>query len=157
MATIRNTDLLLKVADRIEHHPENYDQRVWAMDEAHCYLLHGDTTDSLAEQVGCGTSACIAGWAVIEAKQPIPESFVKTYELLGLTAAEAAVLFSEEWLPRGYDEDESDDMYVKRAAEALRRLADGSSIREVTCPDENYMDHLQLRLIRAEVAPSVVL
>ncbi len=63
-----NTDLnmttserLLAVADLIEAHPERWDQQTWAD-------TSDDTPESPTGQVGrgpeCGTTACVAGWAV---------------------------------------------------------------------------------------------
>lgn len=50
-----NSDLLHEIADRIEAEPEHYDQDYYSM-----------ATD-------CGTSYCVAGWAIVLAK---PEMLV---------------------------------------------------------------------------------
>ncbi|AZM51806.1 hypothetical protein DMA15_03740 [Streptomyces sp. WAC 01529] len=42
-----NTDLLIKIRDKIREHPEQHDQAHWA------------------RRTSCGTTYCIAGWAAV--------------------------------------------------------------------------------------------
>jgi hypothetical protein len=42
-----NVPLLRKVLEHVTEHPDQHDQRVWV------------------KQTGCGTAACLAGWAVL--------------------------------------------------------------------------------------------
>jgi hypothetical protein len=63
-----NTELLKKVADHIDRHPDAYDQSQWS------YIQWTDADESIAESLEpgeykvlsdpteCGTRACIAGW-----------------------------------------------------------------------------------------------
>lgn len=56
-----NTDLMLKVADHIEAHPEQYNQEVWVKSK----FRQTFTVDGMKgyDAADCGTQACIAGWA----------------------------------------------------------------------------------------------
>ena len=126
--TKRNRELLERVAQRIEAFPEHYDQGLWMTDSEDRHLDEGD-------DASCGTHACIAGWAVIEAGEKIPAKWEDVgAELLGLTHNEAKVLFDQDWKPRGHDEADTAEMEGKRVGEALRRLAEGDSVRNITDP-----------------------
>lgn len=111
--------LMLQVADAIEDDPASYAQEHWV---DHTY---------------CGTRCCIAGWAVKIAE---PERFnidfrnqcevrnlseyieLNAHELLGLASNKALLLFHSGWKP-------VEDMTV---SEALRKIAGGSKLSEVT-------------------------
>lgn len=126
-----NTELLLKVANAIEKYPELYDQETYG--------------DVEVNNTSCGTTACIAGWAcalegyyptVIDtrfsyekvSKEPYTEYYdgldthFTAVSILGLDNGDAEELFSAYWMPR-------DDLTVP---EALRKIANGASIEEVT-------------------------
>lgn len=120
---VRNSKLLRRIARQIENHPEEYNQDSWF-----------GTTDKTA----CGTTACIAGWAVTldrynsvtglkEAKTWWEHNYHKLDLLdlgakaLGLTEYERK-LFSGIWHPkRGLT-----------VPEALRAFADGAPLYEVS-------------------------
>lgn len=56
-----NRELILKVADLIEEHPENF----WMWDWALCDI---ESEDDREPFIGaeCGTAACVAGWVMLE-------------------------------------------------------------------------------------------
>ena len=119
----RNEELFRKVADAIEREPESYDQGWFFRD------------------LGCGTTACIAGWAVALAKHQgnlsaacrsypdavnewmllEPESIPAT-ALLGLTTDDASYLFGQGWRPH-------DGLSVP---DALRKIGEGAAIEDVS-------------------------
>ena len=129
---MRNKELFYRIADHIEMHPELYDQVVWR------------------EQVPCGTVHCVAGTAVaLEWSEsawrhdpdddpelnPVMDFAVvdpatghrvpvsrAAQRLLGLSEAEAEVLFFSSWEP-------SDGLTVPQA---LRLIGNGSLVDEVT-------------------------
>jgi hypothetical protein len=132
-----NRELLLKVADTIEKHPDNFDMGQWYRHSAW-----------RKQHYGCGTVACIAGWTVICAygqdKVMFTDSFVRVkdvdsgagtgisapvpnvaQQLLGLTDEQADELFyvprwPEEYCDRG---DLSRAVVHKTAVQYLRDLA----------------------------------
>lgn len=55
----RNVQLLTQVRDLIKTEPEKLDMASWGLVKEIEGLEHGDTV-----KVDCGTTACIAGWAV---------------------------------------------------------------------------------------------
>ena len=143
--TQRNQDVLRRVADRIETTPEQYDQQEWFAYEG-AYEAP-DRGEPLTE---CGSVACIAGWAVHETTGVAPEKWERAgAEALGLTRREAALLFYEGWLPAGWEPEDTPAMVGKRAAEALRRLADGARIEDVTKVPDDDEDDLVYRLLLA--------
>ena len=90
-----NKALILKIADRIEQHPERFDQL--------------DYGDGQAVQVGgepvCKTPACIAGWAAVLSgrgntfhtdRDPSRRIRQEARSALDLTQAEAGRLFDED-------------------------------------------------------------
>lgn len=117
-----NTELMLRVADAIEAHPERFDMSEW---------IYADP---------CGTSGCIAGWTVMTAcgdrlrvyntKQITLDGHVAgtaslAQDLLGLDDETADNLFfMSEW-PNDIREqiDEGEMSEAQGAAIMLRRMA----------------------------------
>lgn len=148
--TTRNRDLLRKVADYVEGHPDQYDQHVWVTNtpDPRPYLGVGDDI-RVGEVVehDCGTQACIAGWAVLLDGQPAPIHWdAAGREALGLTGEESNVLFDEFWEPLDPDDDET--LKAKQVAEALRAIADGAAISTLTAPESVH--ELDLRELELE-------
>lgn len=128
------TDRLLAVADRIEFQPENWNQATWvATSENFSYINPAVTIGQGDEFVDdhCGTTACIAGWAVLLTPVEQRAGDEKKYysyanqakHSLGITEDLADELFYE--LP-------TTDPAV--AADILRRLA--------KYPEPRTTDHL---------------
>lgn len=59
-----NRELMLKVADVIEKHPEKYEQRYWLRDTSFAVGPLPNLTK--ADYSRCGTVCCIAGHAVMQ-------------------------------------------------------------------------------------------
>jgi len=131
----RNVEMLRATADAIQTHPSRYEQGTWQRVEE------------------CGTVGCVAGHAAWQAgwtQSSDLDSFmvrrdgnkgrsrdvsVVAREVLGLTQTEAQALFAGGWQPRGYDIDKHGRRALaNRVAKALRGLADGASIAEVSNP-----------------------
>lgn len=132
----RNSDLLRKVADRIEAHPELYDQSTYC------------------NQSSCGTYACIAGHTLLEMGYQVrgysyyppgvalPSGPRVDYslrvdprdtagDLLGLTDDERAILFAGGWAPPSQEESwKAADPLLTAAY--LRELADGAEMSEAS-------------------------
>jgi hypothetical protein len=134
-----NVDLLLRVADHIEAHPETHTQRAWIyyLEEFRIEpgVWSGYSNDALGHpeydpaNVECNTRGCIAGWAVL--LTPIAErpdlSVAKAAEqLLGMTPLEAVHFFHERWVP-------ADDQSV---SEALRAFANTRQLQGYIEEDE---------------------
>lgn len=119
--TERNTDLFFAVAEAIEDDPRRYCQDSW-----------------YDRRRGCGTTACIAGWAAaIVAKagdlnrarrawddDPLFLASDIAQDALGLTDDEAYDLFNATWQPH-------DGLSVP---DALRKIGEGAEIEDVTDP-----------------------
>ena len=58
MANQVNTGLLRRIADRIEHEPQRYDQGLWGTEHG-VGFFGGDARSP----PGCGSAACVLGWA----------------------------------------------------------------------------------------------
>ena len=121
-----NSELLNKIADQIEIHPESFNMGTWVQKDD-----------------DCGTQYCIAGWAIVKgtpkllpywggsmetwlAKHlPLGETF-KTYgaELLGIDIKTADILFFN------WD-------YTVDFPTLLRELSKGKSIRDFTKEEDN--------------------
>ena len=131
-----NKKLLLEIADHVESHPEQYDQETWVGRNDDNYVPCGPGKH--IDPYDCGTSACIAGWAVLLSNKPVPVSFQnEAAKLLGLSSSDAATLFDENWCAEGYDIRLDDEIQrAKYAADALRRIAAGESVDDVTDWDE---------------------
>lgn len=122
----RNAELLRKVADKIAAFPELYDQGCWAEEDA------------------CGTTACIAGHALLESgkyrervddwgsvfffnKEGVAVPPAEEAEaLLGLSKGEATRLFSMGWQPTG------EGLLSERVQKALYAIANGADIEDVS-------------------------
>ena len=119
-----NTDLLRRIADAIEAEPHRFDFSDW---------YHWSTAPDDAEVLNeaeafargeCGTTACIAGWAVY-LKGETPKYWAvehRAQALLDLTTDEAKTLFfapSDFWAS-------GSDISAAEAARTLRGLADGA-------------------------------
>ena len=138
-----NTDLIRKIADRIEHEPDRYNQRVFIDpdEERVRWERDGDSEFEVpTPAIDCGTAFCIAGWAMAESDYLFdytanefmrPDGTYVTSEihegarLLGLHLDAAAILFDSDWRPLNMT-----------PADALREIAnsDGSfdAVHEVT-------------------------
>ena len=97
-----NTELMMRVARQIESHPDNFDIRHWFRHGHNGYHLvipaELDQIRDAAREGVCGTTACIAGWAVIEADMDLSghyEVSETAQALLGLDALTANKLFME--------------------------------------------------------------
>lgn len=128
-----NKELFLKVADAIENDPSSYDQKIYAED--------------LLDQTGevCGTTMCIAGWAlflsrgfsVAQIKETYPE--YEAAKELAITEDQGENLFraydfTNSW-PEPYGRQmellaSSDDREskAKLVASMLRAIANGEAI-----------------------------
>lgn len=121
-----NSELLNKIADQIEAHPESFNMGTWAQKDA-----------------DCGTQYCIAGWAIVKgtpklhhywggsmeswlAKHVPPGETFKTYgaELLGIDLKTADILF--------FNWDYTVDFPI-----LLRELGKGKSIRDFIKEEDN--------------------
>lgn len=125
-------DLLRVIADQIEAHPEKYTQDTWGSfgnEEVALPFL------KVAERMAindCGTQGCIAGWAAaFNVMDPVIRKWLSddnnnmTYlgaELLCISESEASSLFDLTWKP-------AQGLTV---SDALRRIADGASVDEVS-------------------------
>lgn len=189
----RNADLLRKIADVIERNPDRYYQGSWESfygeTEDGTTVLDGlyhrtpdeaveFVTEMAAPEATCGTTFCIAGWAVAltatkaehrEASRRCvyEDSYGKHFDygahdvrlrdvvaervgvygaswadlgrhLLGLDRSEVS-LFDGEWRPATWGSSDSHELTAKQVAEALRALADGASLTEIS-----YRDYDQL-------------
>lgn len=117
-----NKELILKVADYIEAHPDKHDQYTWAgqyvgeevdgdfVEYAEEYVPN----DIAAKPIKCDTRCCIAGWAVHLATPKEAEAVAKTFEigdycswttwgqrLLGLDDDITSDLFDANYKPKG--------------------------------------------------------
>lgn len=72
-----NIDLLNRVADQIEAHPENLAMDAWAVADVEVDGMedYGPALDLIPE---CGTAACVAGWTLIESGYEPVYSFSTT-------------------------------------------------------------------------------
>lgn len=126
----RNAELFFAVADAIEREPHRYDQGDWF-----------DHWEPLSEMPppACGTTACIAGWAIACGRhsgslkaaatewneavdQDYPED--EAAELLGLAPHDADRLFHSHWRPH-------DGLSVP---DALRKVGEGAAVEDVSAP-----------------------
>lgn len=96
-----NLPLLRKILDHIDAHPEEHDQETW--------------------ESACGTTRCVAGWALhfdgqkVRADGSIPR---RAREVLGLTVSESEALFFDTCTPSAFDlAVESDDDQTWRSAQ----------------------------------------
>jgi len=156
--TAKQNELLCRVADRIENDPALYDQTQWLNNERgqDGYI---DTNNNRVDFFDCDTTACIAGWTVLEAwadmfdqlkvehaengssltpfigspfADPVWGIPAKAREVLGLEEDESDILFSEDWLPRDYSDTDDHVTLCKKTAEALRDMASGKSVVDVS-------------------------
>lgn len=146
----RNRKLLNAVAACIETWPEEYDQWRAFIEPRHGaepvdIFIEGDGT---FRGVTCGSTECIAGWALVlsgHKECPLLPSATAA-GLLGLTWDEGAILFESGWAPPGLpsmspysplDDDgnviEVDKPTPQERADAvaaeLRRIANGGEVR----------------------------
>lgn len=150
--TKRNRDLFYKIADAIEQtHRWSQDDFVRFEDaDEDGRIVHTLTTVEVdGEEITCGTSHCVAGWAVVIAKPELLERNVydinfrvEATKLLGLNDGEAWMLFCDEgWidgrgeLDRDAWQEHPDDDTVAAAAQRLREIGDGAPVR--FCPEED--------------------
>lgn len=88
----RNTELMLQVADFIESHPEQHDQKNWFVDKKGGLVKYPTTTEIPEDR--CGTTACVAGWAVVLSGIRCTYWWDGGRDVLGITQDEANFLFS---------------------------------------------------------------
>ena len=156
--TAKQNELLCRVADRIENDPALYDQTQW-LDNERGQDGYIDTNNNRVDFFNCGTTACIAGWTVLEAwadmfdelkvkhgnnrngltpffgmplADPVWGIPAKAREVLGLTEDELDILFSEDWLPHDYSDSDDHVTLCKKTAQALRDIASGDSVIDVS-------------------------
>ncbi len=129
----RNVENLEKLAERLETIAVNLTGNQW-YDQGTWYQSNG-----------CNTYACLAGWTVYnhagivglqEAVAEIEDDLDSpdgvrplAASLLGLTEDETDIFFSYRWTPKNATVDGWD---AWAAAQAVRELAKGASLREVT-------------------------
>lgn len=144
MTTKRNSELFHRIADQVELDPESYDQTIWVGEG-------GGWNDST-----CGTVACVAGWAVTLGTQlgklTNASWKITATGVLGITDSEANLLFCENWMPDGADDGDDDILRAKRVAEALRRIAEGELVSDVTDVDYEW----PMAVARSDIDPSGV-
>lgn len=172
--------LLNFVADAIEAEPLRYNQSYWvtyfnAPGAPDVEYFRPSEVDLYNSSTLCGTAYCVAGWALVlagvciappaseadlglEAASPDEAGRLEDLgftgvaaELLGLPYGVAFLLFSDDWLPRHAYSMDPPEVKARYAAEALRALASGSSLAEVTNPhvtrwwDERFREAATLR------------
>lgn len=116
-----------RVLDLIEKYPEQHDQESWFRSDVHGGKLQY-TLDQFTGR--CGTMACFAGWAVLEAGycldvKPDPYYMVYNYggELLGGVATVASTLLQ-------LNDEEEDYLFFEISNEELP-----AAIKEIFGPD----------------------
>lgn len=132
---ITGSDLFRAIADQIEAHPETYDQSVWGeVDDNDFSQLFDFLTAAEHMAVGsCDTRGCTAGWAIalniqdpqVRISMSDRSITAMAADLLEIDSRTAMILFMEDWEPAA-------GMTVP---EALRELANGATIHEVTSED----------------------
>ena len=156
--TAKQNQMLCRVADRIENEPTLYDQTQWLNNERG-RAGYIDVDNNRVDFFDCGTTACIAGWTVLEAwadmfdqlkvehgnnrqgltpfigtpfADPVWGIPAKARDVLGLTEDELDILFSEDWLPHDYSDSDDHVTLCKKTAQALRDIASGDSVIDVS-------------------------
>lgn len=147
----RNKELFHAIATAMREEPEHYNQRVWGV-EASDFTWHT-----------CGTAHCVAGFAVtLSGFRAVGRDWSNLIDnsswfarfthgvpieptarhLLGLTDAEANILFATKWLPFNttYVQSHSLTYYHSKAltlrvADMMDKLAEGASVDSVTYQD----------------------
>lgn len=145
--TERNRDLFYKIADAIEQ-THRWSQQEFVsfsdddLDDDGTVVRTLTQVEVNGEELTCGTSHCVAGWAVAIAKPELLKGRVydvsfgkEAEELLGLDEDEAWTLFfTGRWIDGGDDLDRDawtahpDDETIDAAAERLREIGDGGPI-----------------------------
>lgn len=119
-----NTELLRKIADQIERHPETYDQTKWvcgtsACIAGHAALLTGWKPATVEEMDAC-PEACLSGQLFITKGGTVAATHDVARAALGLEYEDADTLFGGDWAPP----------VGVSVPEQLRRYADGEPIRK---------------------------
>lgn len=102
-----NTDKIIQLAEALERYEREGVFAVWGLGFDLSQWIHTfddqDRRDDKKHDVlfnGCGSVACIAGWAIALEQQAIPnlkeDPFVKATAILGLPSARASKLFAPE-------------------------------------------------------------
>ena len=129
-----NSELLNKIADQIEAHPESLNMETWVSEV------------NYANPLDCGTVACIAGWAIIFSAKEFPDTINLStwhYEIiedlfgddyLSITAAEMLLGLDQHTGYILFFRDE--EGYTVNFPTLLRELAKGNSIKDYI--DEKY-------------------
>lgn len=147
-----NADRLRKLADVIEEHPDRFDMSTWFElgdpdpDRLFSPLNGVMDVDMLAENLVCGTTACVAGWAcALWPSEVQPEK--------GFSRNGAMIL--------GIDSELESDMLFTMAGDAprmagvLRAVADGASIKDV-CHEGLNAEVINCRCHGARVDAEVI-
>jgi hypothetical protein len=91
-----NVERLNKVADMIQAHPEHFDMSNWVVVGEDRHYGSDAAIAGSVDLFGCGTTACIAGWAVcLWPAEVMPDENVPTaaQRILGLDDYTAMALF----------------------------------------------------------------
>jgi hypothetical protein len=102
------TARLRAVADIIEQHPEKHDQNSFTSEDAPWYSTY--EAAGSASEVRCGTTACVAGWAVLLTPKSQTDEFTDDWsddgaKALGLDDDLASEIFygwsnrQRRWIP----------------------------------------------------------
>lgn len=100
-----NRELMRRVADHIERHPESHSQIFWMAKSNGHTCSYVDAVPATRTVIRCGAVCCIAGWAVAltpkkdRPKNQFGEIDYAAKKLLGLTDMGASVLFDSGWKP----------------------------------------------------------
>lgn len=144
----RNQQLFNRIADCIETWPEAYDQNTWWSNGDAEYVDVTFADGTVAKMVHCGTSQCIAGWALVLSNyEPRPtvmrygeyvQSFDKdgrgglaptlAAEELGLNDEEMETLFDPSWGPNAMERLKTPQTRARCVARVLRKIGAGGPI-----------------------------
>ena len=116
------TDRLLAVADIIEFTPERWDQGTWLIERSDLDVtVHDIPKSAIAHGVKeCGTTACVAGWAVaLTPDDQMPVTVLHDWDRAGAVA----LGLSEDFADYLFDGSLSERLTSVEVADALRRLA----------------------------------
>lgn len=122
--TKRNAQLFWEIAAKIDEFPDNYDQALWIhCEDPEAKWPNIEQQATMLVEGACGTTACIAGWAVALRWKKGRTNKVLSWEdeareLLGLTEIEADDLFNPSWEPED----------GRSVGDALRAIGAGAMI-----------------------------
>lgn len=129
-----NVDALRAIREMVVKHPEHFVMDTWfrevqvdadgyddRLDYGLADLTALPTVDDFV--LTCGTSACIAGWAMLLYRQELPDHPHES-DVIKLLGVRGALFYEDEWpeLYQGYEP------LAERAALLLEDLADGVEV-----------------------------